>query len=81
MVLHSTLSSSDIGVNLTDPMFRGLYRGKRKHDGEQLTDDSGDKVNLRPAHFLLFILTEDFDQIIDRALRTGVEKVNYMFFT
>lgn len=55
-------------------MFRGLYRGKQKHDGEPhegcLTETSCDSY---------FIFTDDFDQIIERALKVGIEKVSHKY--
>jgi TatD DNase family protein len=58
---------SDIAVNLTDPMFRGVYRGKQAHQG------------LRCQNFFSMFVSnsvqDDFKQVLERAYATGVDKI------
>jgi TatD DNase family protein len=56
---------SSLTVNLTDPVFRGQYRGRRKHDGRfKLIPSCGKVHNLWSA--------DDFAQMLGRAKRAGV---------
>lgn len=72
--------SPDIGINLTDPMFRGRYRGNQKHEGN--TDQLHYRVvinncacsNISTGFFPL----DDFAQILTRALSVGVQKVRLL---
>lgn len=72
--------STDIGINLTDPMFRGIYRGNQKHEGNKQHIDYLNfrviisnfvKSNVPVISFPL----DDFAQIVERALSVGVQKV------
>lgn len=59
----------DIGANMTDPMFRGIYRGKQAHAGKYSTAKI---IFFQPK---LIIVADDFTLILERAKRANVKKL------
>ncbi|XP_073786551.1 deoxyribonuclease TATDN1 isoform X2 [Danio rerio] len=59
----------DIGINLTDPMFRGVYRGTQKHEGVSCV------VGLYVCVCVcVCVCADDFAEVVERALQVGVQK-------
>jgi TatD DNase family protein len=54
-------------VNLTDPVFRGRYHGKRKHDGEHLSDDACDVLRA--------LYEDDMQAMLERSRAAGVRSM------
>ena len=72
------LSSPDIGANLTDPMYQGLYHGSRKHD-----PDLPDVLDRALKHGLLKMIVtggslEDSQKALELAKTKG-SCSKYMF--
>lgn len=78
---------ADIGINLTDPMFRGIYRGNRKHEGNKQHVELWAALQSRfPSLcdvwcFHYSFPVDDFAQIVERALSVGVRKVWFLTYT
>lgn len=80
---NKLLLLTDIGANLTDPMFRGLYGGSQKHqDDLQLVLDRSWKQGLQKMIITVGTLNEA-DEALEMANKDGmyIEVCNNIYHT
>lgn len=69
VIMFQLMNYSDIGANMTDPMFRGLYRGKQAHAGRSKTPED----DVKGTQMLNY--QDDLALVLQRARDGGVQKI------